>query len=194
MALRKALDGGAGVAEQDTSGAMTVEQIVQNPFALFRIVQGVGAKAIQTVGEYGQIGRIGFAAFEQMLGDCGHLAIALLLGQEAFVVVEAFRIQQPQAGEVALVTELIRGRGQQQHSGGLFGQSLDDLVGATRGFVVPLQMVGLVDNQQIPGGGVDLVEAGALLAQPLQTADHQLFGFERIFGIVRRLDAALFVK
>ena len=28
MALRKALDGGAGVAEQDTSGAMTVEQIV----------------------------------------------------------------------------------------------------------------------------------------------------------------------
>ena len=171
-----------------------VEQIVQNPFALFRIVQGIGRKTIQAVGEGSQFGGRKFCAFEQVLGDRGDLAVTLLFGQEALIVVEAFRVQQPQAGKVALVAELIRGGGQQQHAGDLFGQRLDDLVGAARRLVVPLQVVGLVDDQQIPGGGVGLVETGALLAQPLQAADHQLLGFERILGVVCRLDAALLVE
>ncbi len=51
-----------------------------------------------------------------------------------------------------------------------------------------------VDDQQIPFGFQQLLEAAALLAQEVEAADHQLFGFEGVFRIGKGLDAALLVK
>ena len=118
----------------------------------------------------------------------------VLLGQEGVIIIETLGIQQAQAGKVTLMAQLIRGGGQQQHTGDLLGQGFDDLIGAAGGRLTPLQMVRLVHHQQIPLGLMDLIEAGPLLAQPVQAADHQLFAVEGIVGFVCGLDAALLIK
>ncbi|MNF76410.1 hypothetical protein D3C84_585230 [compost metagenome] len=95
---------------------------------------------------------------------------------------------------MALVAQLIRGGGQQQHARYLFGQGLHHLVGAARCFLAPLQVMRFVDDQQIPLGFQHLLEAAALLAQEVEAADHQLLRLERILGVRKGLDAALLVK
>ena len=95
---------------------------------------------------------------------------------------------------MALVAQLIRGGGQQQHARHLFGQRFHHFVGAAGGIFAPLQMVCFVDNQQIPLGFQHLFEATTLLAQEVEAADHQLFGLEGVLRIGERLDAALLVK
>ncbi len=124
----------------------------------------------------------------------GDLTIGLLLGEEGVVVVETLGVEQAQTGKVALVAQLIRGGGQEQHARHLFGQRFHHFIGSARRLFAPLQMVCFIDNQQIPLGFQYLLEATTLLAQEIEAADHQLFGLEGVFRIGECLDAALLVK
>ena len=146
------------------------------------------------------IGQDGFGVFaqglaiQQLLRGAGNLTVGLLLGEEGVVVVETLGVEQAQTGKVALVAQLIRGGGQQQHARHLFGQCFHHFIGTARRLFTPLQMVSFVDNQQIPLGFQHLLEATTLLAQEIEAADHQLFGLEGVLCIGERLDAALLVK
>ncbi|MNE97748.1 hypothetical protein D3C80_1961490 [compost metagenome] len=66
---------------------------------------------------------------------------------------ETVRIQQAQACEVAVQTELLRRRGEQQDARDHLGQLLDQLVFAAGLFRMPDQVMRLVHYQQIPAGG-----------------------------------------
>ncbi len=191
VTLREALNVGAAVAKQHAAGAVLIQQLGNC------LLTGGGIGEIQSFQLASQdlFGSIAQGlAIKQLLGGARHLTVGLLLGEEGVVVVEALGIQQTQAGKVALVTQLIRGCGQQQHAGHLLGQRFHHLVGTARGFLAPLQVMRLIDDQQIPLRFQDLFEATTLLAQEVEAADHQLFGFEGILRISESLDAALLVK
>ena len=191
VTLGEALNIGAAVAEQHPAGAVLIQQRCDRLLAGSSIAQ---VQPFQLAGEdlSGCIAQ--GLAFQQLLRGAGDLAIGLLLGEEGLVVVETLRIEQAQTGKVALVAQLIRGGGQQQHARHLFGQRFHHFVGAAGGIFAPLQMVCFVDNQQIPLGFQHLLEATTLLAQEVEAADHQLFGLEGVLRIGERLDAALLVK
>ena len=191
MTLGEALNIGAAVAEQDATGAVLIQQLGD------RLLTGGGIAEIQTGQLISQDGFGVFAqglAIQQLLRGAGDLTIGLLLGEEGVVVVETLGVEQAQTGKVALVAQLIRGRGQQQHARHLFGQRFHHFIGTARRLFAPLQMVRFVDNQQIPLGFQHLLEATTLLAQEVEAADHQLFGLEGVLRIGERLDAALLVK
>ncbi|MNZ96722.1 hypothetical protein D3C78_1159280 [compost metagenome] len=107
----------------------------------------------------------------------------MLFGDKILVIVETVRIQQAQAGEVALLAELFRGGGQQQHAGNVLSQLFDDLILAAWCLFAPGQVVGFIDHQQIPLGVGQLFQAQLVATDEVQRADHQLFGFKRVAAV-----------
>ena len=90
------------------------------------------------------------AVVEQFLHRFGDRAVLLALPAERFEVVEAVRIEQAQAREVAVLAELLRGRGEQQDAWNDLRQLLDQRVFGADLVLVPDQVVGFVDHQQGP--------------------------------------------
>jgi len=123
LALREALHRGAGVAEQYAAGAVAVEQLAHQARAGFgvAIVDG-GEQRFTFVAEEtldgGVRGRGETALVQQFLHRFGHRAIVLAFGAERLQIVETVRVQQAQAREVAVLAQLFRGSGEQQHARG----------------------------------------------------------------------------
>jgi hypothetical protein len=102
------------------------------------------------------------------------------------------RIEQAQTGEVAVLTELFRGSGEQQHARDGFRQLLDQGVFRAGFFFVPDQVVRFVDHQKIPAGSEQCVLRFLVVDQPFQRDQRQLGVFERVAGIA--FDKAFFVE
>ena len=96
---------------------------------------------------------------------------------------EAGRVEQAQAGEVAVLAELLRGGGEQQHAGDDLGKLLDQRILGAGLFRVPDQVVGLVDYQQIPAGGEQGVLSLLVFLQPFQGDQRQLAVLEGVAGV-----------
>ena len=107
---------------------------------------------------------------------------------------EAVGIQQAQTGEVAFHAQLFRRSGQQQHARHTFCQLLDCLIFAARRLFAPHQVVRFIDDHQIPFGVAQMFQTLFAAAHEIQRADHQLFGLERVVGIVLGFGITLIVK
>lgn len=63
-----------------------------------------------------------------------------------------------------------------------------------RRLFAPDEVVGFIDNQQIPFGIAQVFQTLLVTAGEVQRTDHQLFGFERVKRIVLRFGVAFVVK
>ncbi|MNN03020.1 hypothetical protein D3C81_1156950 [compost metagenome] len=197
IALREALDGGTRVAEQDAAGAVAIEQFANQACAGLGItVVDSGQQGLAFSTEETFDGGVGFgrqATFVEQLLDCfGHRAIVLALGAESGQVMETVWIEQAQAGEVAVLAQLFRRRGQQQYTRNNLGQLLDQQIFRAGLFFMPDQVMGFVDHQQVPAGGKQRVLGLFVFAQPLQGDQRQLGILKRVAGIA--FDKALGVE
>ena len=86
----------------------------------------------------------------------------------------AGRIQEAQAGEVALGAELLGRGGEQQQGRGGRGEAFDEGVLGAGGVGRPLQVVGLVDDKQVPAGSHGLLSARRVVCEKGDAADDQL--------------------
>ncbi len=197
LALGETLHRGAGVAKQHAAGAVTVQQFTHQACAGFAVAvvdrgqQGFAFVAEETVDGLVRLGRQ--AAFiHQFLHGFGHRAVVLALGAEGREVVETVRVQQAQAGEVAVLAQLFRGCGQQQHAGNGLCQLFHQGVFRADLVFVPHQVVGFVHHHQVPAGGEQRVLGFLVVHQPLQGHQGQLGVFERVAGIA--FDKAFFIE
>ncbi|MNF60298.1 hypothetical protein D3C84_419120 [compost metagenome] len=197
FALRETLHGGAGITEQHAAGAVTIEQFTHEARAGFGVAivdsgqQGFAFVAEETLNGFVRFGRE-TALVEQFLNGFGHRAIVLALGAEGSQVMETVRVEQAQTGEVAVLAELFRGGGEQQHARNDFGELLDQRIFRAGFLFVPDQVVGFVDHQQIPTGSKQCVLRLFVVDQPFQRDQRQLGVFERVGGIA--FDETFFVE
>ncbi len=91
-----------------------------------------------------------FTAFENAIDNAGDLLVAVGFGEKGGEVAVAVGIEQAKAGEVAFSPELLRCGGEQQDARHTLGDGLDDLVGGAGRFDGPLEVVGLIDDEQVP--------------------------------------------
>ncbi|MNZ36943.1 hypothetical protein D3C78_543800 [compost metagenome] len=132
------------------------------------------------------------AVVDQFLHRLGDRTVLAALVAEGFQVVETIRVEQAQAGEVAVQAELLRRRGEQEDARDHLGQLLDQLILAAGLFRMPDQMVRLVHHQQVPAGGERRILGALVFPQPFQCHQGQLAVFEGIAGIA--FDEALAVE
>ncbi|MNZ35213.1 hypothetical protein D3C78_526040 [compost metagenome] len=197
LALGEALHRGAGVAKQHAAGAVAVEQLADQARAGL-LVAGLdaGQQLVALVAEEAVDRRAGIAGqlavVEQLLHRLGHRLVLGALGAEGLQVVEAVRVEQAQAGEVAFQAELLGGGGEQQHAGDAGGQFLDQAVFGAGAFRMPDQVVGFVDHQQVPFGVQHGLLGAHVVTQPVEGDQRQLAVLERVVGIA--LDEALGVE
>ena len=94
------------------------------------------------------------------------------------------------------LAELGRSGGEQEQSGGFARELFDELVFGAGRFGSPAEVVGLVDNHQIPAGFDDLGAAIVHRRQKGDAGQGELAGEKRVFTRVAGLDvgAARFVK
>ncbi|MNZ40271.1 hypothetical protein D3C78_577840 [compost metagenome] len=188
LAFGEAAHGGAGVAEQDAAGAVAVEQLAHQARRGFGIAGGqVPQQAFAFLAEEALDGLFGLGAqaalVQQFLHGFGHRAVVGAFGAEGFQIVEAARVQQAQAREVAFLAELFRGGGEQQDAGDDFGQLLHQAVLGAGLVRVPDQVVGFVHHQQVPAGGEGRVLGALAVLQPFQGHQGQLAVLEGIAGV-----------
>ncbi|MNM84758.1 hypothetical protein D3C81_968560 [compost metagenome] len=197
VTLREAQDGGAGVAKQHAAGTVAVKQLADQAGAGLGVAivdRGQQSFAFGTEESFdGSVGLGRQAAFvEQFLYRFGYRAIVFALGAEGGQVVETVRVEQAQAGEVAVLAQLLRGGGQQQHAGDDLGQLLDQGVFGADLLFMPDQVVRLVDHQQVPAGGKQRVLGLLVFCQPFQGDQRQLGILEGVAGVA--FDKALDIE
>ncbi len=197
LALRETLHGGTGVAEQQTAGAVTVEQLSDQPAAGLNVPIGGGGQQGFALGAEEIVDSLmcllrETALVEQLLHGFGHRLVAGAFGAEGIEVVKAIRIEQTQTGEVAVQTELFRSCSQQQHAGDHFGQLFDQFVFGAGTFRVPDQVVRFVHYQHVPAGGKGGILGAFVFLKPFQRYQCQLGVFERVAGIA--LDETLGIE
>ena len=188
FALGEALYGSTGVTEQQAAGAVAIQQLAYQTGACFFVaaVNGVQQFATFITEEAANgVARLGAerALVEQLLHGFGHRAVLAAFGAEGLQVVETGRVEQAQTGEVAVLAELFRSGGEQQHAGDDLGQLLDQRVFGAGLLRVPDQVVGFVDHQQVPAGGEQRVLGLVVVLQPLQGDQRQLAVLEGVAGV-----------
>ena len=107
---------------------------------------------------------------------------------------ETVWIQQAQTREVALQTQLFRRSGEQQYARYALGQLFNRHIFTARRVDIPHQMVRFIDYHDVPLGITEVFKPLLAAAHEVQGADHQLFGFERVIGVVLGFGVALVVK
>lgn len=125
VALGETGEDGASISEDDAAGAVAVEEILEGGF-----VAGVG----------------------DAVGFFDHGGIAAVFVEVAFEVGVAVGIEEAEAGEVAFGAELLGGGGEEEEPGNGAGDGFDEKVGGAGTFGRPFEMVGFVDDDEIPAG------------------------------------------
>ena len=169
VALGEAAEGGAEVAEHDATDAAAVEEF--------------GA-----LGGMGGIGR-GVEGVE-LLGE-GVVALDFLA--KVGVVAVAGGIEEAEAGEVSAGSGLLGGAAEEEESGDVGGEAFDEGEAAGVGFA---EVMGFVDDEEVPGGGESLALAARAVGEEGKGADEELAIEEGVaaFGAVFDGGAAGFVE
>ena len=121
---------------------------------------------------------------QQASRQAGDGDVVGLLGEEGRVVVPAVWVKQAQAAEVARAAQLLWGRGQQQHPGGPLRQGRHQVIFRAGGGLRPAQVMGLVDDQQVPVRGQQGLPGGGVGQQALQRTEGQGLDQEGVVGAV----------
>ena len=101
---------------------------------------------------FAQAVRIHRAAVQELFDQVGDRREMGFLLDEAVEVIEAFRVEQSQAREMAFPAKLFRRRGQQQHRIDARRELGDDAVLRADIVARPVQVMRLVDDQHVPAG------------------------------------------
>ena len=116
------------------------------------------------------------------LGDDG--LVPLVFREVGLHIVVTVRVEQAQAGEVTFGPQLLGGCGEQNHPGRGAGEGVDQLVSGAGRLGTPGQMVGFVDDEQIPSGGDYLGQPVGVAQQKLRAAHDALFVEKRVVFVV----------
>ncbi len=92
--------------------------------------------------------------------------------------------------------ELLRRGGEKQNAGDTLGDGFDDLIGNARRFDGPFEVMGFIDDEEIPTGVGGLCGTFGRAAKQGERAEHELAVEERIALGISRFDggAALFIE
>ncbi|MNS47954.1 hypothetical protein D3C72_805060 [compost metagenome] len=203
LAFREAFHAVTGVTEQHAAGAVAVhqhgDQLLTRGFRVVAVAVG-GVQQWLNILLANQLAQgvefiVGQVLTSQQQGDrIGNRAVVLLLFDKHREIVETVRIEQAQTRKVAFQPQLLRRSGQQQDTRHAFGQLFDRHIFTAGRIFAPDQVVGLIDDHQIPLSIAQMLKALLAAAHEVQRADHQLFRFERIIGVVLGFGVALVVK
>ena len=203
LAFREAFHAVTRVAEQYATGAVTVHQHGDQLLARGLGIIAVAVGRLQErfdilfadqIAQRVQLGVVQLIPGQQQGDGVGNRTVVLLLFNKLSEIMETVRVEQAQAGEVALHPELFRRRGEQQNARHALGQLFNSLIFAAWRVFAPHQMVRFIDDHQVPFGIAQVLQALLAAAHEVQRADNQLFGFERVNGVVLRFGVALIVK
>ena len=186
LARGEARDGGAAVAEQNPAGAVPVQQGGDDPLRR-QGVQPQGPQAFLVRRRQG-------LAIQQPSRQLGDADIAGLLGQKGVIVPPAVGVEQAQAAEVPGATQLLRGGREQEDAGRLGGEGGHQVVFQAGLGGAPAQVMGLVQDQQVPVGLQDRPGGGGGGQQPLQGAESLGLGEEGVVACRRDLPQPLAVE
>ena len=203
FAFREAFHPVTGVTEQNAAGAVAVhqhgDQLLARGFCAFAIAVGGLQQRFNILlanqfAQHIQIIIAEFVARQQQRDGVGYRTIIVLFFNKLREIVETVRVKQTQTREVAFHTQLLRRCGQQQDARHALGQLFNSLILAAWRLFAPHQVVRFIDHHQIPLGITQVFEALFATAHEVQRADHQLFGFEWVIGIVLGFGVALVIK
>ena len=169
LALGEAAEGGALVAKHDAPDAAAVEQLVA-------LGGGGGVGAVVEGGD--------------LLGE-GLVALDFLA--KVGVVAVAGGVEQAEAGEVARGSSLLGRAAEEEKAGDFLREALDHREGAAAGFA---EVVGFVDDEEVPGGGEGLASPERVEGEEVEGAEEELAVEEGVaaFGAVFNGGAAGFVE
>ena len=173
FAFRKAGEGGAGVAEHHAAGAEFVEQ-AGDDLRAGGFVAGEECVVVGTNSALKQRGLRDFFSGEKGVDGLGDGFVALGLAEEFVEVAVALGVEQAEAGEVSLEAELLRGGGEEEQPGNGSGKGFDEGIfggGFGRG---PAEMVGFIDDEQVPTRLTGLIGALGIRGEEVEGADHEL--------------------
>ena len=118
-------------------------------------------------------------------GGAGDALVLLVPGVIGGEVVETLEVEQAETREMAGFTELLRGGGDEEDVGSFGREGFDQVVfgaGLLRG---PAEVMGFIDDEEVPIGRGGLGEAVGTLAEKIDAGDDELVVLERVgFGIV----------
>ena len=129
-------------------------------------------------------------AFVQCVDDPRDLPVVICFPEEFAEIRVAFRIQQAQAGKVALLAELFGRRRQEHEAFGMRRQFLDGRIFPADPRGRPLHVVSLVDDEHVPARLHRLLEPRAVSGDEPAAAENELGVQERIGVLVVLLDRA----
>jgi hypothetical protein len=199
LALGESGERGAGVAEHDASGSEGVEQFVDEGLARAGIAAGEGVAVVSDAGRFGAeqfaIGGGEWGAIEEAVDGFGDALVVVGFLAVGFEVCVAVGVEQAEAGEVAFGPELLRGGGEQEEARDARGEGLDEGILGAWGEGMPGEVMGLIDDEQIPPGLERLFGPAGLGAEEGEAAEDELAieegigiglgGFDRLaaFGV-----------
>ncbi|MNP45573.1 hypothetical protein D3C76_1395040 [compost metagenome] len=95
---------------------------------------------------------------------------------------------------MALQTQLFRRGGQQQHARHALGQLFNRHILTAWRIEAPHQVMRFIDHHDVPFGITQVLETLLAAADKVQGANHQLFGFKRVIGVMLGFGVAFIVK
>jgi len=200
LAGREALNDGTGVPKHDAARAEFIEQIgyqaLAGGFITVRKLRGMLLHPGRVAGEEIAICGVHHTALHDAVHHLRHLLVAVGFGEEFVQIAVAVGIKQAEAGEVACSTELLwRGR-EQQHTRNALGDGFDDLIGDSRRFDGPFEVVGFIHDEEIPTGISGLPRTFGRAAEQRERAEDDLAVEEGIALGITGLDGgtAFFIE
>lgn len=199
-AFGEAGEDAAGVAEHDAAGAEFVDEVLNDGVAcgfvaFFEGVE-VALDALGFLGEEFAVGGAEFAGLLDAVDGLGDFFVVAGFLNEVGEVGVAVGVEEAEAGEVAVGTELLGGGGEEEEAWGLGGEFFDDLVVGAGGVGVPFEVVGLIDDEEVPGGFEGLGGAFFRCGEKVEAGEDELGVEEGVGGVVVGFDglAAFFVE
>ena len=198
LALGEAGHGGAGVAEYDAAGAVLIEERLDEGIAragfggVERGEEFVEAGAVfgEDLFEGGVVLRRERFLVDYFFGDLSDEAEVFGFFEERIEIVVTRGVEEAEAGEVTGEAELSGRGGEEEKAGGAFGEFLDEGVLGAGGVGRPLEVVGFVDDDEIPAGGDGLGAALLDVGEEGDAREGELGGVEGIFIGIARLNVA----
>jgi hypothetical protein len=164
FALGEAGEDAAGVAEHDAAGAEFVDEVGDEGVASGVVAGLEGFEvALNAFGFFGEelfVGGTEFAGVEDAVDGLGDFLVVGGFLDEVGEVGVAVGVEEAEAGEVAVGAELLGSGGKEEKALDFGGELFDDLVFGAGLVGVPLEVVGFVNDEEIPAGFEDLGGAG----------------------------------
>ena len=113
-------------------------------------LESLGGLLAEEGGDGFQIRRLEFFLPAEAIRQFGNGPVFLGLADKLVEIGKTRRVEEAKAGEVSLAPELFRRRGEEKKAGGFPGDRLDGVVFGAGRLEAPLEVVGFVDDHEVP--------------------------------------------